>query len=59
MGDFYGKGIEIWAGFRPVGNTEKKRFGPIVSNFLGQFFQVFMGKKNEKMKSFVASAKVA
>ena len=38
---------------------KKKRFGPIVSNFLGQFFQVFMGKINEKMKSFVASAKVA
>ena len=45
MGDFYGKGIEIWAGIRPVGITEKKRFGPIMSNFLGRFFQVFMGKK--------------
>ena len=24
MGDFYGTGIEIWAGFGPVGITEKK-----------------------------------
>ena len=32
VGDFYGTGIEIWAGFGPVGNTEKK-FGPIMSNF--------------------------
>ena len=33
VGDFYGTGIEIWAGFGPVGNTEKKKFGPIMSNF--------------------------
>ena len=45
MGDFYGTEIEIWTGFGPVGITEKKRFWPIMSNFLGQFFQVFMGKK--------------
>ena len=45
MGDFYVTEIEIWAGFGPVGITEKKRFGPIMSNFLGRFFQVFMGKK--------------
>ena len=24
MGDFYGTGIEIWAGFGPIGNTEKR-----------------------------------
>ena len=23
----------IWAGFEPIGNTEKKMFGPIMSNF--------------------------
>ena len=23
----------IWAGFGPIGNTEKKKFGPIMSNF--------------------------
>ena len=38
MGDFYGTGIEIWAGI-----TEKKRFGPIMSNFIGRFFH---GQKN-------------
>ena len=46
MGDFYRTGIEIWAGFGLVGITEKKkRFGPITSNFLGCFFQIFMDKK--------------
>ena len=48
MGDFYGTGIEIWAGFGPVVITEKKKiFGPIMSNFLGRFFQVFMRKKSK------------
>ena len=32
VGDLYGIGIEIWAGFKPVGNTEKK-IRPIMSNF--------------------------
>ena len=31
--DFYGMVIEIWTGFGPVGVTEKKTFGPIMSNF--------------------------
>ena len=31
--------------FGLVGITEKKPFGPIMSKFLGQFFQVFVGKK--------------
>ena len=31
MGYFYDTGIEIWAGFGPVGITEKN--GPIMSNF--------------------------
>ena len=26
----------------------KKNFGPIMSNFFGRFFQVFMGKKMNK-----------
>ena len=30
---FYGTEYEIWAEFGPVGNTEKKRSGPIMSNF--------------------------
>ena len=33
VGDFYGTGIEIWAGFGPIGSTEKKGSGPIMSNF--------------------------
>ena len=44
MGDFYITGIEICAGFGPVGNTENF-FGPIMSNFLGWFFHVFRGKR--------------
>ena len=30
---FYGTEYEIWADFGPVGNTEKKYGGPIMSNF--------------------------
>ena len=44
MEDFYGTGIEIWAGFGPIGSTEKKS-GKIMSNFQGCFFHVFSGKK--------------
>jgi hypothetical protein len=25
VGDFYGTGIEVWAGFGPIGSIEKKR----------------------------------
>ena len=46
MGDFYGTGIEIWAGFGPVGITEKRRFGPIMSNFFKLVFSSFQGEKN-------------
>ena len=35
---FYGTGIEIWAGFGPIGSTEKKGSGPIMSNFWGPVF---------------------
>ena len=31
MGNSYGTGIEIWAGFGPVGITEKKPVGVIMS----------------------------
>ena len=53
MGDFYGTGIEIWAGFGPIGTTEKKKiFGLIMSNFLGRVFQIFMGiNNNNKIKT--------
>ena len=30
---FYGTEYEIWADFWPVGNTEKKNWGPIMNNF--------------------------
>ena len=33
VGDFYGTGIGIWAGFGLAGITEKNTFGPIMSNF--------------------------
>ena len=38
---FYGTETEIWADFGPVSSTEKK-FGPIMSNFWGDFLT---GKK--------------
>ena len=44
MGDFHGTGIKIWAGFQPVGNTEKW-FGPIMKTFGGFFFHIFRDKK--------------
>ena len=34
MGDFYGTGIEIWAGFGPVWQVSR----PVISFFHGQFF---------------------
>ena len=48
VNNFYGTGLEIWAGFWPVGNKLvilKKKIGRIMSNFEGGFF---MGKKNLK-----------
>ena len=60
MGDFYGKGIEIWAGFRPVGNTEKKKIWADCEQLFRPVFSGFHNEKiNEKMKNFVAPAKVA
>ena len=41
VGDFYGTRIEIWAGFGPVGITEKKHLGI----FGGRFLEVLMVKK--------------
>ena len=42
---FYGTENEIWAGFGPVGDTEKKNWGPIMTNFWGGFF-MFSWAKN-------------
>ena len=38
---FYGTENVIWAGFWPIGNTEKTNFGQIMSNFWEHFFHVF------------------
>ena len=50
MGDFYGTGIKIWAGFGPVGITENKTFGPIIwanyEQLLRLVFSSFRGKKD-------------
>ena len=43
VSNFYGTEIEIWAGFGADDNTEKK-IGPIMSNFLGQFFMFSWAK---------------
>ena len=52
MGDFYGTGIKIWAGFGPVGITEKK----IWANYEQIFrpvFSSFRGQKKIKIKNIV------
>ena len=41
---FYGTKSEIWAGFGPVGNTEKKIVGRLRAAFEGGFF-MFSGAK--------------
>ena len=48
MGDFYGTGIEIWAGFGPVGITEKKNIWAHYERLLRQVFSSFRGQKNQK-----------
>ena len=57
MGDFYGAGIEIWAGFGPVGITEKKNWADY-EQLLRSVFSCFQGQKNEYnlFKNVVASA---
>ena len=54
MEDFYGTGIEIWAGFEPVAITEKKPFWTDYEQLLRQ---VFMGKKGKnRNKNILVSA---
>ena len=51
MGDFYGTGIEIWAGFRLIGSTEKQGSGGNYEHFLRVLFFMFSGaKRNIKKK---------
>ena len=44
MGDFYGTGIEIWAGFGPVGITEKN-ISVDLEQLLTSVFSSFRGQK--------------
>ena len=51
MGDFYGTGIEIWAGFGPVGITEKINWADY-EHFSRPVFSHFHGLKKIKLKTF-------
>ena len=44
VGNFYGTEIEIWAGFGPVGNTEKKIWADY-EQLLRPVFSCFRGQK--------------
>ena len=44
MSNFYGTKIEIWDGFGPVDNTEKK-IGAYYEQLLRSFFSFFSGAK--------------
>ena len=48
MGDFYGTGIEIWAGFGPVGSTEKKMVWADYEQLSGLVLSTFCGQKKKK-----------
>ena len=52
MSNFYGTEIEIWVGFGPVGNTEKK-FGPIMSNFCHSDSDWGFYRRNSEMTKFL------
>ena len=56
MGDFYGTGIEICAGFGPVGITGKKKIWADYEQLFRLLFYVFMGKKGFFFLNIVASA---
>ena len=48
VGDFYGTGIEIWAGLGPVGITEKKTIWADYEQLLRPVFSSFRGQKETK-----------
>ena len=54
MGDFYGTGIEIWAGFGPIGITEKKKIWANYEQLLKTSFFV-QKKKVEISEKFDAT----
>ena len=57
VSNFYGTEIEIWAGFGPAGNTEKKMWDDY-EQLLRSVFFMFPGAKkiSFKKKNIVASA---
>ena len=57
MSNFHGTEIEIWAGFGPVGNTEKKIWADY-DQFLRAVFSCIQGQKKSLnfFKNIVASA---
>ena len=51
MADFYGTGIEIWAGFGPVGNSEKKEAWADYEQLLRPVFLCLHGQKKINLKT--------
>ena len=49
-GDFYGTGIENWAGFGPVDSTEKRNLGRLCATFEAGFFMFSRAKNKKKIK---------
>ena len=49
MGDFYGTGIEMWAGFGLVGITEKRKIWANYEQLFMPFFSSFHGQKRKKL----------
>jgi hypothetical protein len=47
VGDFYGTGIEIWAGFGPVGITEKTNWA-VYDQLIRPVFSSFHWQKKKK-----------
>ena len=51
MGDFYGPGIEIWAGFGPVVITEKKKIRANYEQLFRPVFSRFHRQKKRELKT--------
>ena len=47
VSNFYGTEMKIWAGFGPIGNTEKK-IGANLEQLLRSFFSCFQGQNEKK-----------
>jgi hypothetical protein len=53
VGDFMEQELRFGLDLGQLALHTEKKIGSIMSNFLGRFFQVFMGKKNLKIKNIV------